>query len=439
MASIARDKNGHRRILFVAPDGKRPTIRLGKVSQRAAETVKFRVEQLLAAKLTGHPLEADTIGWIDDLEPAMADKLAAVGLIPKRGLPAAQTTTLAGFIAEYISGRPNMKPNTLKNYRQTERILIEFFGKETMLADVTPGACDDWHAHEVGRGQAPATIGRNVKRAKQYFRAAVRKRLIAENPFAEVKAAAQVNKSREFFVTREATEKIIVACPDAEWRLIVALARYGGLRMPSETYALRWGDVDWERQRICVQSPKTEHHSGGKSRLMPLFPELRPHLEAVFDAAEPGTEFVVTKHRGGSNNLRTQFQRIVTRAGLKTWPRLFQNLRASRETELTQDHPLHVVVAWIGNSAPIAARHYLQVTEVDFERAARGVGKSGAKSGAREAQNPAQQPAAESGATSQKTQKAPGKQEPLLLAATSGELAQICTVPPRGVEPRFSD
>ena len=35
----------------------RPTIRLGKVSQRAAESVKFRVEQLLAAKLTGHAIE----------------------------------------------------------------------------------------------------------------------------------------------------------------------------------------------------------------------------------------------------------------------------------------------------------------------------------------------------------------------------------------------
>ncbi len=44
MASIAREKNGNRRILFVAPDGKRPTIRLGKVSLRAAEAVKFRVE-----------------------------------------------------------------------------------------------------------------------------------------------------------------------------------------------------------------------------------------------------------------------------------------------------------------------------------------------------------------------------------------------------------
>jgi hypothetical protein len=45
MASIARDKNGSRRILFVAQDGKRPTIRLGKVSQRSAEALKRRVEE----------------------------------------------------------------------------------------------------------------------------------------------------------------------------------------------------------------------------------------------------------------------------------------------------------------------------------------------------------------------------------------------------------
>ena len=34
---------------------------------------------------------------------------------------------------------------------------------------------------------------------------------------------------------------------DAEWKAIIALARYGGLRTPSETMALRWIDIDWER------------------------------------------------------------------------------------------------------------------------------------------------------------------------------------------------
>jgi hypothetical protein len=45
MASITRDQTGNRQILFIAPDGRRPTIRLGKVSQRVAQGVKFRVEQ----------------------------------------------------------------------------------------------------------------------------------------------------------------------------------------------------------------------------------------------------------------------------------------------------------------------------------------------------------------------------------------------------------
>ena len=57
------------------------------------------------------------------------------------------------------------------------------------------------------------------------------------------------------------------------------------------------------------------------------------------------------------------------RLGLTPWPKLFQNLRSTRETELAEDYPLHVVVAWIGNSQPVAAKHYLQVTDDHFAQA----------------------------------------------------------------------
>jgi integrase len=103
--------------------------------------------------------------------------------------------------------------------------------------------------------------------------------------------------------SQEATEKIIAACADAEWRLIVALARYGGLRTPSETFALTCGVVDWERERIRVPSPKTACHAGRESRMLPLFPELRPHLEAIFDEAKPGTIHVIAEHRAGGGQV----------------------------------------------------------------------------------------------------------------------------------------
>ena len=131
----------------------------------------------------------------------------------------------------------------------------------------------------------------------------------------DVKAPSQVNASRAFFVTKDVTKQIIDECPDAEWRLIVALARYGGLRTPSETFALTWNDVDWEQNRIRVRSPQTAHHPGRESRVIPLSPELRPYLEEVYDQADPGL-YVISKHRLGSLNLRTQLQRIMDRAGV---------------------------------------------------------------------------------------------------------------------------
>jgi len=435
MASIVRDPDGRKRILFTAPDGKRKPIRLGKMSMKDAETIKTKVEALVASLLSGRSPDDEVSLWVGQRDSVMYDKLAAVGLVPPRAKAEAESTTLAAFIDQYIASRPNMKPNTLKNYKATKRSLIDFFGENRMLAHITPGDADDWHAEQVGKKLAPATIGRNVKRARQFFRAAVRKKLLVENPFTDVKAAPQVNKSREFFVTKEAAEKIIAACPDTEWRLIVALARYGGLRTPSETFALRWGDVDWERGRIRVRSPKTAHHPGGDSRLVPLFPELRPYLEAAFDKAEPGTVHVIAKHRSGSANLRTQLERIMERAGVAKWPRLFQNMRASRETELTQHHPLHVVVAWIGNSAAIATRHYLQVTDADYDKANLG----GAESGALGAQNQAQQPAAGCGGEPQETTQAPDNQGLVLSGATCSDTALQGVVPPRGVEPLFSD
>ena len=45
------------------------------------------------------------------------------------------------------------------------------------------------------------------------------------------------------------------------------------------------------------------------------------------------------------------------------------NLRSTRETELADAFPMHVVCQWIGNSQPFAAKHYLQVTDDHFSKA----------------------------------------------------------------------
>jgi len=60
--------------------------------------------------------------------------------------------------------------------------------------------------------------------------------------------------------------------------------------------------------------------------------------------------------------------RIIKRADLAPWPRVFHNLFESRETELAATLPLATVCPWIGNSKLVAAGHYLQVADADWTR-----------------------------------------------------------------------
>jgi hypothetical protein len=158
--------------------------------------------------------------------------------------------------------------------------------------------------------------------------------------------------------------KVLGACPDADWRVIFSLARWGGLRCPSEVLGLRWDDVDWAAGRLRIESPKTG------LRFCPMFPEIREALSEAFEAAPVGGVYCVGRYRDKEANLRTHFNRIIERAGLVPWGKPFQNLRSSRRTELQEQFPDHVINGWLGHSSRVAEGHYLQTTDEHWERAA---------------------------------------------------------------------
>ncbi len=70
-----------------------------------------------------------------------------------------------------------------------------------------------------------------------------------------------------------------------------------------------------------------------------------------------------------SSNLRSRLLRILKRAGIKPWPKLFQNLRATCETELLEKYSPKNVCSWIGNSEAVAMKHYAMATDESFTRA----------------------------------------------------------------------
>ena len=124
---------------------------------------------------------------------------------------------------------------------------------------------------------------------------------------------------------------------------------------------------DWSSNKIIIHSPKTAHQ-GKPNRIIPLFPELKPLLEQAFDAAPEGSVNVI-KHCKGTKNYRKGLKEIILKAGLLPWPKLFNNLRSTRETELAKNYSLQAATAWIGNTTKIALGHYLQVTDDEWQNA----------------------------------------------------------------------
>ncbi|TXT35294.1 MAG: integrase family protein [Planctomycetota bacterium] len=474
MASVSPDpKTGLPRVQFAGLDGKRKTLRLGRVSMNYASGVCDHVEEIINAGMVNRSMRRTTAEWLADMPPKMEKKLVKVGLIHPR--EAATRITLGQFLADYQKRRDDVKAATRITYRNTVRNLLEVFGADRPLDSITPADADDFRralqrrgddpdtakpksttlgvklfdvavvmlkvngrvarelkarwltspklpkpigqiyqsrrenlypldkvigflrqteaepaegwdavaqhlrsrqlkpAGNAKRGLSPVTVARRCGRAKQFFRA-VRRTLIPSNPFDDVCGGPKANAENAHFIEQATIAKVIDACPNAEWRLLVALSRFGGLRVPSEALTLRWSDVDWAESRMTVHAAKTEHHEGKATRVVPIFAELRPYLEDVFD---PAAEYVLPslQHEAGQRgdwravNLRTRFEKIVKRAGVTQWPRLWHNLRASRQTELEERFPSHVVCQWLGNSEAIARKHYLQVREVDFQKA----------------------------------------------------------------------
>jgi len=364
MASITKSTNGRKTIQFTSIDGKRYSIRLGKTSLRQAEAVKHKVEDLLSSKLTGSTPKRETSEWLSNLGDDMYSRLASVGLVEGRCL-----TSLKHFIDEYIKERTDVKNSTHLVYIRVREHLVQHFGSDKRLSEISPGDADLWRLALLDKGLAENTVRKSCGVAKQFFNAAMRKRLITDNPFADLVSVSKPNTSRMYFVTEEESRKVLNACPDTQWRLLFALARYGGLRVPSEALALRWEDIDWSSNRFTVTSSKTENYEGKNTRVVPIFPQLKQLLMDAFIEAEEGATYCITSYRDKTCNLRTRLTKIIKHAGLKPWPKLWQNLRSTRETELANEFPIQVVTAWIGNSMAVAHKHYLQVTDEHHKKA----------------------------------------------------------------------
>jgi len=346
-----------------------------KVNKTFWREIEPHVENLATAYHGNTIIEPSTQTWLAGVNDELHAEFARLGFVQPRVKPEA---TVVVTVSSLLAKHTEAKLSTLED-SSLARMKIElsrfegWAGVDRDIRTFTVGSASDftgWLAGKVASEAAQRTCNRYVKAMFAY---AVEHEWLSRNPFEKLKASP-LAANRAHYVTPEQTELILKAVDSyfvadtseaIQWRLLIGLARYAGLRTPSETHAITWRGVDWANNALVVQVRKTRRYAA--TRTVPIIPELLPILQAGYDHAPEGASTILTVSQ---NNLYRKLTAILEAAGIAKWDDLFQTLRQSCETHLVSlGHPQHAVSQWLGHSERVSKDHYLMVTTDAFSKA----------------------------------------------------------------------
>jgi hypothetical protein len=151
-----------------------------------------KVEALIGQTITG-VVDNEVSRWLAGLDAVMYKRLVKVGLATPRVPVAAAQTLLGEFLDTYIAGRTDAKSRTILNLKMFRDRLTAFFGRDRDLISIKHSDADAWLIH-LKANYAAATVGRTIKGARQFFKAACRAKIVDRNPFEDLKAGS--NRTR---------------------------------------------------------------------------------------------------------------------------------------------------------------------------------------------------------------------------------------------------
>ena len=355
MASIG--KNGKGKRLWLRHVTPKKQIYLGKITARQEREILRIVEPLEEAAKLGIEATQTQLRAADDLNPKLREKLRNHGLL--KGLNA--RLTIGEFGEWWIESRTDISAKRKQDYLKTIEMLKDHFGVDQVINDISVGQAKKYR-DKLAENVAEATVAFRIKMIKCLFNNAVDYGYILANPFAKIKSGSQVN-DRFVYVPKETINAIIEDITCLQWKVIIVLWRYAGLRQ-QEPLLLNWEDVDWANRKLTVHDSKRK-----RDRVIPLWAEVEKALSDLFAVAEEGEPRVITIYKYGQQ-VDTEWRRKIKRAGFDVWEKPCQNLRASCENDLDEAGLRNTAICeWMGHTKVVSRKHYMHITDTDFDKA----------------------------------------------------------------------
>ena len=145
---------------------------------------------------------------------------------------------------------------------------ISAFCKGRDISSITLGDASEFESWGMKLGFSEAHQRTHNRYAKQLFAYAMDHGWIDVSPFRKLKSTSLAATTRHY-VTPEDTQSLLATCPGHRWKLLIGLARYVGLRVPSKAFAITWDMIDWDNKALCIPSKKTRRYA--ESRVCQIY------------------------------------------------------------------------------------------------------------------------------------------------------------------------
>ena len=281
--------------------------------------------------------------------------------------------TVRTWMEAWYKGHTDSSKATQAEYRRIADMFLKHLGKRADSALTTlQEAQIEAFKHKLTASVAPSTVNKAIKILKAALAKAVKKRQLEFSPAQHVELVKTEDSHRRPFTVAEIKKLLAVA--DAEWRTMILLAFYSGLRL-RDCARLTWREVDLMRGSIALATGKT-----GREVNIPISEPMARHLADIAgdNADAPLCPALCGKTAG---RLSAEFHQIMVKAGLVECRRYevtgkghvarrkastisFHSLRYSATSELKSAGVSDsIAMDIIGHETASVSRNYTKISE----------------------------------------------------------------------------
>jgi integrase len=193
------------------------------------------------------------------------------------------TFTIETWIEEWIRRKEVAKSSnaTMARYKGHKDAFLTWIGPDRSkkpLESVTGLDARKWRESLLAAGRAGKTVLAYMKDIGAVYRGAIAEGIITHNPFTSLEAIDTSDSQERKPFTPEEVVSLMDSAPNAEWRGLILVAAFTGLRL-GDASKLSWASVDLAAKRITLIPSKTKKKK--REVRIPIHPDLQAFFESV--------------------------------------------------------------------------------------------------------------------------------------------------------------